>query len=100
MPSLLDMFSPEAQQTMAILAVIASVAGLLLWSLGLKIARFSVAIFLGLLIAFLGATQLPRDVSISPITASLIGFAAGALLGAIAFKLLQGVVLAACVGLA
>jgi hypothetical protein len=100
MPSLLDIFSPEDQRLLAILAILSTLSGFALWLAGIKIARFTVAIFLGLLLAAIASYQLPRDLGLSAVTSAILGFVIGSLIGAISFRILQGLVLALCLGLA
>ena len=81
-------------------AVLVIASGIVVWAAGVKIARFSVAILLGLAVAALGAWLLPRFVDITMVTGGILGFVIGALTGAMAFRLLQGLILALCLGLA
>src|ERR1051325_10556819 len=100
MSSLLDILPAEAQHFLGLFGMCAIAAGLVMWAAGLKTARFSVAVFLGIVGAFLGAWQLARDIHVTPITGALLGFVIGSLVGAIAFRLLQSIVLACCITLA
>ncbi|MCL2647997.1 MAG: hypothetical protein FWD61_13465, partial [Phycisphaerales bacterium] len=99
-PSLLDILPPEAQHLLGAISLATSLVGLILWTSGIKIARFSVALLLGLLGAAVGFSLIPQYLSLTPISVALIGFAAGVFGGVLAFKMLQGFVLALCIGVA
>src|SRR5271169_1841297 len=87
--SFIDILPPEAQQILGGIAVLVIAAGLVVWAAGLKIARFSVAMLLGLAGMALSMWLLPKMVGVTVITGGLVGFVVGALAGAIGFRLLQ-----------
>ena len=98
---LIDILPPEAQTYIGIIAIAALLLGLILWAAGVKVARAAVAILTGALAAALAAWWLPRF--LDPAAAEFRRSSAlppGSLLGAIAFRVVQGVTLAACVALA
>ncbi len=98
--SFIDILPPEAQQVLGGISVLVIASGIVVWAAGVKIARFSVAILLGLAVAALGAWLMPRFVDVTIITGGILGFVIGALTGAMAFRLLQGLILALCLGVA
>ena len=98
--SFIDMLPPEAQSLLGGIALLVTLIGLIVWATGVKIARFSVAILLGAAVAAIGSWLLPRFIGVAPITGALVGFAVGALSGAVGFRLLQGLTLALCLGVA
>jgi len=98
--SLIDMLPPEAQSVLGGAALLVGVVGVIVWASGVRVARLCVAVLVGLVLAGLGAWMLPGMLGVAMATGALVGFAVGALVGAIGFRLLQGVTLAACVGLA
>ena len=98
--SFIDILPPEAQHVLGGISVLVMSAGFVVWGAGVKIARFSVAILLGLGAAALGAWLLPRFAGVTLATGGIVGFVIGALAGAVGFRLLQGLILAACLGLA
>jgi hypothetical protein len=98
--SFIDILPPEAQSLLGGIALIVALVGLIVWAAGVKIARFSVAVLLGAAAAAIGTWLLPKFLGVAPITGALVGFAGGAITGAIGFRLLQGLTLALCLGLA
>ncbi len=98
--SFLDILPPEAQQVLGGISVLVIASGIVVWAAGVKIARFSVAMLLGIAIAGLGAWLLPKFMGITIATGGILGFVIGAMTGAMAFRLLQGLILATCLGLA
>jgi hypothetical protein len=100
MPSLLDILPPEAQAILGIAALVLTALGILVWAAGIKVARGLVAALVGLVVAALAAWTLPNLLDIAVVSAGLVGFAIGALAGAVCFRLLQGLTLAICLGLA
>ena len=82
------------------MVLVLGVVGLVFWTAGIRIARFGVAVCLGLLGAAVVALVGPRWVDVVPMTAGLVGFAGGVIVGILAFRWLQGGVLAVCVGVA
>jgi hypothetical protein len=98
--SMTDLFPPEMQTVFAAAAALSAVTGLFYWAAGIKIARISAALLMGVTGAGVAAWGLPGPTGISAITAAIVGFVAGVLAGAVTFRLLQGVVLAMCVAVA
>jgi hypothetical protein len=98
--SFIDMLPPEAQSLLGGIALLVALVGLIVWAAGVKIARFSVAILLGVAVGAVGSWLLPKFIGVAPITGALVGFALGAVSGAVGFRLLQGLTLALCLGLA
>jgi hypothetical protein len=98
--SLLDILPPEAQAILGLAALVLTALGLLVWAAGIKVARGLVAALVGLAVAGLAAWSLPHLFDIAAASAALVGFAIGALAGAVGFRLLQGLTLAVCLGLA
>jgi len=94
-------FTPEMIAPIGYAAWGVLLAGLVLWLFGVAIARVAVAAALGTLasgLAILLATRF--QLSVTPATAGIIGFAAGAIAGAMGFRVLQGFTLALVLGLA
>ncbi|HUO10924.1 MAG TPA: hypothetical protein VM008_21660 [Phycisphaerae bacterium] len=98
--SFIDILPPEAQQVLGGISVLVIASGIVVWAAGVKIARFTVAVMLGLGAAALGAWLMPMVAGVTVVTGGLVGFVIGALAGAIGFRLLQGLILATCLGLA
>ncbi len=98
MTSFWNILPPELHNAPALLAGILALLGLILWTAGVKVAKPLAAVFAGSVLAALGATLLPKFFAIDPLAAAIIGLATGLLLGALAFRLVQGLVLAACLG--
>jgi hypothetical protein len=98
--SFLDILPPEAQQVLGGISVLVIASGVVVWAAGVKIARFSVAMLLGVAIAVLGAWLLPKFMGITIATGGILGFVIGAMAGALGFRVLQGLILAVCLGLA
>ncbi|MGN6367798.1 MAG: hypothetical protein ACTHN5_06015 [Phycisphaerae bacterium] len=98
--SFIDILPPEAQQVLGGVAILVIASGIVVWAAGVKIARFSVAMLLGIGVAALGAWLLPKFTGITIATGGIVGFVIGALAGALAFRLLQGLILALCLGVA
>ncbi len=94
------MLPPEAQSLLGGIAFLVAIVGLIVWAAGVKIARFSVAILLGAAGGTACAWLLPLVFGIAAVTGGLVGFVAGALAGAVGFRILQGVTLAVCLGIA
>jgi hypothetical protein len=94
------MLPPEAQSLLGVASLVLIAIGLIVWAAGVKVAPVLVALATGLVGAALAAWLLPAVVGIAVVTAGLIGFVIGAMLGAFSFRVLQGVTLAACLGLA
>ena len=98
--SFIDILPPEAQQVLGGISILVIASGIVVWAAGVKIARFSVAILLGVAVAALGAWLLPKFTGMTIVTGGILGFVIGAMAGALAFRLLQGLILAVCLGLA
>ena len=94
MNSLLQMLPPELQSTPALVAGFLALLGLILCTAGIKVARPLAAALVGGALAMLAATIMPASMSIDPWTSAIIGLALGLLIGALAFRMMQGVVLA------
>ena len=91
---LLQMLPPELQSTPALVAGFLALLGLILCTAGIKVARSLAAALVGGALAMLAATIMPASMSIDPWTSAIIGLALGLLIGALAFRMMQGVVLA------
>jgi hypothetical protein len=99
--SLIDLLTPEDQQKLAYGATGLLLLGLALWSCGVTFARVAVAATLGAAL-MLFALWFPGKIGVamSPYLAGGVGFAAGAVIGGLGFRLVQAGTLAACLGLA
>lgn len=99
--SWMDHLAPEALRLLGLTAWGTLALGIILWALGLLIARGAVAAILGSLGALAGGWLVNvTGAALSPLTGALIGFVLGSVAGAVGFRFVQGVVLAACLGTA
>ncbi len=98
--SIVDLFPPELQTVYGAAAGALLVTGLFFWGAGIRIARSSLAIWTGLAVAGAAAWGLPGLTGVSVLTAAIIGFVVGLLSGAVAFRVVQGAVVAICLALA
>jgi hypothetical protein len=85
----------QFQNAAALLSGLLALSGLILWSAGIKVARALSATFAGIFLAVIFGTFLPGPLGLAPIICVIIGLAAGITVGILAFRTLQGVVLAA-----
>lgn len=92
------MLPPEMQIAPVIVAGVSALLGLILWSAGIKVARTLMALFLGTALAGVGIWLLPQALGLNVISSGIIGLAIGVLIGAMAFRILQGLMLAGCLG--
>jgi hypothetical protein len=100
MELLLTQLPPELRALPVLLAGFLALLGLVLWSAGVKAARPLAAGTLGAALAGLAAWLLPTFTGLGELPSGLLGLAAGLIIGATAFRALQGILLAACLGLA
>ena len=100
MESLLNQLPPELHALPVLLAGWLAILGLLLWSAGIKAARPLAAATLGATLAAVAAWLLPAFTGLAELPAGALGLAAGVIIGALAFHVLQGVLLATCLGVA
>jgi hypothetical protein len=100
MDLLLTQLPPELRALPVLLAGFLALLGLVLWSAGVKAARPLAAGTLGAALAALAAWLLPTFTGLGQLPSSLIGLAVGLIIGATAFRALQGILLASCLGLA
>jgi hypothetical protein len=96
MNSFLQMLPPELQSAPALLSGFLTLLGLILCTAGIKVARPMAAGLVGAATATLAACVLPPISGMSPWLAAIIGLAAGLLIGATGFRLVQGLLLALC----
>ena len=100
MEFLLHQLPPELRALPVLAAGFLALLGLLLWSAGIKAARPLAAATLGAASAAIAVWLLPGLTGLGELPSGLIGLAAGLLIGALAFRVLQGVLLAICLGVA
>lgn len=94
--SIIELLSPEAQSFYGAAAAGIGVVGLFVWGAGIKLARPAVAILMGVGAAALAIWGLPGPTGLAPVTAGIVGFVIGVLAGAVSFRGVQAVLLAAC----
>ena len=99
----LSIFTPDMLAPLGYAAWAALAFGLVLWFFGVAIARIGVAAALGTLAAALAVLLASYfQLTVSPAIVGGVGFIAGAIVGAMGFRLMQGftfaVVLALAVG--
>jgi hypothetical protein len=99
--SLIDCLSPEDHAKLAYAAWAVLLLGLALWSCGVTFARGAVAAVLGTALMIFGL-WFPGKIGVvmSPYLTGGLGFAIGAIIGGLGFRLVQAATLAACLGLA
>src|ERR1035437_8762223 len=100
MDYLLKLLPPELHALPVLAAGFVALLGLMLWSAGIKAARPLAAPILGATLAAVAALLLPGFTGLGELPCGLIGLAAGLIIGALAFRALQGVILATCLGVA
>jgi hypothetical protein len=100
MESLLNQHPPELHTLPVFAAGWVAIVGLLLWSAGVKAARPLAAITLGAALAAVAAWLLPAFTGLGELAAGAFGLVAGVIIGALAFRALQGILLATCLGVA
>ena len=96
MNSFLQILPPELQGTPGLIAGFLALLGLILCTAGIKVARSMAAALVGAALATLAASALPALMAIDPWTSAVIGLALGLLIGALAFRMVQGAILALC----
>jgi hypothetical protein len=96
MTSFWQILPPELQSTPGLVAGFLTLLGLFLCTAGIKVARALAAALVGGALATLAAGMLPALMAVDPWTSAVIGLALGLLIGAMAFRLVQGVILALC----
>jgi hypothetical protein len=96
MNSFLQMLPPELQSTPGLMAGFLALLGLMLCTAGIKVARPLAAAVVGAAMATLAATVLPALMTADPWMSAIFGLALGLLIGAMAFRMMQGVMLALC----
>jgi hypothetical protein len=94
--SIIELLSPEAQSFYGAAAAGIGVVGLFVWGAGIKLARPAVAVLVGVGAAALAIWGLPGPTGLAPVTAGIIGFVVGVLAGAVSFRGVQAILLAAC----
>jgi hypothetical protein len=99
MNSFLQILPPELQSTPGLICGFLTLLGLILCTAGIKVARPMAAALVGSAAATFGACILPPTFGLDPWIAAIIGLAAGLLIGATAFRLVQCVLLALCLSL-
>ena len=99
-PAFLSHLPAGIQSLAAVIAGLSALVGLLLWGAGIKVARPLMSLFIGIACAGIASGLLPAVMGLEPISSGLIGLAVGVLVGAVAFRLIQGLALAACLGIA
>jgi hypothetical protein len=90
---------PELQSAPGLVAGFLTLLGLILCATGVKVARPLAAALTGGALATLAACALPGLLGMDALIAGIIGLAAGLVIGALAFRLMQGVLLALCLGI-
>jgi hypothetical protein len=96
---LLQMFPPELQSAPGLFAGFLALLGLILCATGVKVARGLAAALTGAAMATLAACVLPGLTGLEAWLGGIIGLVVGLLLGAAAFRVMQGVLLALCLGI-
>jgi hypothetical protein len=96
MNSFLQILPPELQSTPGLICGFVTLLGLILCTAGVKVARPMAAALVGSATATFAACVLPPITGLDPWIAALIGLASGLLLGAAAFRIIQGFLLAVC----
>jgi hypothetical protein len=99
MSPILQILPPELQSAPALISGFLTLLGLVLCTAGIRVARPMAAALIGAAMATLAAFVLPPIAAIDPWIAAIIGLAAGLLLGAVAFRLVQSLLLALCLSL-
>jgi hypothetical protein len=89
---------PELQSAPGLLAGFLTLLGLILCATGVKVARPMAAALMGAAFATLAASVMPGLMQADPWIAALIGLVVGLVIGAVAFRAMQGMILALCVG--
>jgi hypothetical protein len=93
-----QLLPPELQSAPGLLAGFLTLLGLILCATGVKVARPMAAALMGAAFATLAASVLPGLVQADPWIAALIGLVVGLVIGALAFRAMQGMILALCMG--
>jgi len=86
----------ELQSAPVLVTGFIALLGLILWTAGVKVAKPLAASLFGAALAAAAACYLPAMISIDPLLASFIGLALGLLIGIMAFRAVQGLILAGC----
>lgn len=98
--SLTDILPPELQTVSVLLSGVMALLGLVLWSAGVRVARIMLASFLGAVMACVAIWILPSAAGLAVATSGILGLVAGVLIGAIAFRAVQGIAMALVLGAA
>jgi hypothetical protein len=96
MNSFLQILPPELQTAPGLICGFLTLLGLILCTAGIKVARPMAAALVGSAMATFAACVLPPISGLDPWLAAIIGLATGLLLGAAAFRIIQGILLALC----
>ncbi len=96
MNSFLQILPPELQSAPALICGFLTLLGLILCTAGIRVARPMAAALVGSATATFAACVLPPTTGLDPWIAAITGLAAGLLLGAAAFRIIQGLLLALC----
>src|SRR4051812_40906493 len=95
---LLNIMPPELHALPVLIAGFVALLGLVLWSAGIKVARPMAAAMLGAVLAAVAVWLLPTFTGLGQLPCAIIGLAAGLVIGALAFRALQGIILATSLG--
>lgn len=98
--SFIEKLPPNMQFVPVVTAVVMAVLGVILWAAGLKVAKAYLAIYTGLLLAIVGvgffaSTQVAGLMAMG----GFIGLVVGIVAGVLAFRVVQALMLAACLSL-